>query len=95
MRNGPPVPTSVPVHTPLEAVHDPAVASPAGQKTFAVTLSLAPPIVPGAKLTALVPPTQQRVAIVVPASVHNSSLPAARSSLGQALFPGHPTLVLE
>ena len=66
MRDGPPVPTSVPVHTPLEAVLDPTAASPAGQKAFAVTLALAPPIAPGAKLTALVPPTGQRVAIVVP-----------------------------
>ena len=69
MRNAPPVPTTVPLPTPLEAVLDPTAVSPAGQKAFAVTLALAPPLVPGAKVTALVPPSKQRIAFVVPESV--------------------------
>ena len=69
MRNAPPVPTTVPLPAPLEAVLDPTAVSPAGQKAFAVTLALAPPLVPGAKVTALVPPSKQRIAFVVPESV--------------------------
>ena len=71
----PVVVSSLPVHLSLEAVYDANEAAPAGKKIFVATISIAPPLVAGAKVSARVPPTGHRISFSIPSANFKLRIP--------------------